>query len=161
MKRLLFTTLLCPVLGLSISAQNPSSQNNIIFEESQVHISAPELRVFVTPQVADLEMIYPGKPREEFQQFFPIKSLDYVTDSVYMNNLCNRALYCFAQEHNADLIIEPIINTRVTESDTKKVLITITGYPAKYVNFRPLNKSEMDLEMVKIVYPAAYQKIEK
>lgn len=134
--------------------------STVIFEESEVHMTAPELRVFITPQVADLEMIYPGKPREEYQQLFPIKSFDSLTNKD-LDNMQKRALYQFAQEHNADVIIEPIFNSRISEKNPKSLLISITGYPARYVNFRPLGKSENDLEMVKIVYPAEYQKLEK
>ena len=161
MKRFwLFSMLLAPAMAVSMYAQKDQGQNNVIFEESQVHMTAPELRVFVTPQVADLEMIYPGKPREEYQQFFPIKSFDSLTENDLVN-FQNRALYRFAQEHNADLIIEPIFNTRISEKDPKRILVSITGYPARYVNFRPLGKNEADLNMVKIVYPAEFQKIKK
>lgn len=151
---------LCIGLATFTSLAQNDQSNTVLFEESEVHMTAPELRVFITPQVADLEMIYPGKPREEYQQFFTIKSVDALTNGD-LDNMQKRALYRFAQEHNADVIIEPIFNSRVSEKDPKRLLISITGYPARYVNFRPLGKSDNDIEMVRTVYPAEFQKVEK
>lgn len=130
--------------------------SQVLFQDSETHMSQPELRVFVNPQVCDMEMIYPGQPREEYQQFFPIKSIDTLTEAEF-SNLKNRALYQFAQEHGADIIIEPLFNSTINEKDPKRLLISVSGYPAKYVNFRPLGNSQADLEMVRIVYPAMYQ----
>jgi len=143
------------VSSFTANAQDKGG-SQVLFQDSETHMSQPELRVFVNPQVCDLEMIYPGKPREEYQQFFPIKSIETLSEAEF-TNLKNRALYQFAQEHGADIIIEPIFNSTITERDTKRLLITVSGYPARYVNFRPLGKSEADLEMVRIVYPAAFQ----
>lgn len=157
MKRILLLAITAIAMMLPAFAQQ---QAQPIFQDSEVHMSQPEVRVFVTPQVADLEMIYPGKSREEYQQFFNIKSIDTLTE-VEFDNLKKRALYSFASEHGADLIIEPIFNSIVSEKDPKRILITVTGYPAKYVNFRPLGKSQGDLDMVRVVYPAEYQKVSK
>lgn len=144
------------VSPLFADAQDKGGQ--IIFQDSETHMSQPELRVFVNPQVCDLEMIYPGKPRTEYQQYFPIRSVDTLTEAEF-TNLKNRALYHFAKEHGADIIIEPIFNSIITDKDSKRLLIMVTGYPAKYVNFRPLGKSAVDLDMVRTVYPAAYQNV--
>lgn len=160
MKKFL-TRLLAFAFLSAISAVGYAQQTaQPLFQDSEVHMSQPEVRVFVTPQVADLEMVYPGKSREEYQQFFNIKSIETLTEGEF-DNLKKRALYSFANEHGADLIIEPIFNSTVSEKDTKRILITVTGYPAKYVNFRPLGKSQADLDMVRIVYPAEYQKVSK
>ncbi|MDE6812124.1 MAG: hypothetical protein K2J15_07225 [Muribaculaceae bacterium] len=149
-----------PSMALCLSAQSDETRPNMIFEESQVHMSAPELRVFVTPQICDLEMIYPGKPREAHQQTFNIKSFDSLSEKELVN-FQNRALYYFAQEHNADIIIEPIFNSRISEKNPKQLIVSVTGYPAKYVNFRPLGKDEKDMNMINVVYPAAFQTISK
>lgn len=144
----------------AIAFAQKSQDKQIVFETSEVHKTAPELRVFVTPMVADLEMIDPAKGREEFQSTFQIKSIDALTEFELIN-LQNRTMYRFAQEHNADVIVEPIFNTRVMEDDSKRMIITVTGYPAKYVNFRKMDRNSDDFEMVRIVYPAEFQTIKK
>lgn len=146
-------------LPTAVFAQK-DKEKQIVFETSEVHKTAPELRVFVTPMVADLEMIDPTKGREEYECTFQIKSIDTLTE-IELINLQNRTMYRFAQEHNADVIVEPIFNTRVMENDSKSMIITITGYPAKYVNFRKMDRNSDDFEMVRIVYPAEFQTIKK
>ena len=133
--------------------------NYVMYEETEVHISYPEMRVFVTPQICDLKMVNESNPRQEFETSFNLtKSIDNLTGAE-LENFKRRAMYQFAAEEDADVIIEPIFDTKVYGNNTKQLRIFITGYPAKYVNFRPL-KGE-DLETVKVVYPAEFQKVEK
>lgn len=157
LKATLLATVALTVSSFNVDAQdNKSSQ--VIFQDSEMHMSQPELRVFVNPQVCDLEMIHPSSPRTEFEMQFPIKSVDTLTELEF-TNMKNRALYHFAKKEGADIIIEPIFNSTVNEKSNKIMTIYVTGFPAKYVNFRPLGKSDADLEMVRTVYPAAYQTI--
>lgn len=140
----------------TLSAVADDKNQQVLFQDSEMHMSQPELRIFVTPQVCDMEMIYPNKPRSEYSYAVEIRSIDALTEAEF-TNLKNRTLYKFAKEHGADIIIEPIFNSYVT-TDNKNILnITVTGFPARYVNFRPLGKSDVDLDMVRIVYPAGYQ----
>ncbi|MBD5325127.1 MAG: hypothetical protein HDR46_02895 [Bacteroides sp.] len=142
-----------PVAGF---ADDKNSQ--VLFQDSEMHMSQPELRIFVTPQVCDMEMINPDKPRAEFSSVFEIRSLESLTEAEF-TNFKNRTLYMFAKEHGADIIIEPIFNSYIVAGDNKLLRINVTGFPARYVNFRPLGKSDVDLEMVRVVYPAGYQKV--
>lgn len=140
----------------ALASADDKKPNQVLFQDSEMHMSQPELRIFVTPQVCDMEMIYPNQPRSEYSYSVEIRSPESLTETEF-TNLKNRTLYNFAKEHGADIIIEPIFNSYVT-TDNKNVLnITVTGFPARYVNFRPLGKSDVDLDMVRIVYPAGYQ----
>lgn len=154
-KSLLLAAAGATVATLSAAADDKTS-SQVLFQDSEMHMSQPELRIFVTPQVCDMEMIYPNKPCSEYSYSVEIRSLESLTEAE-LTNLKNRTLYQFAKKHGADVIIEPIFNSYVT-TDNKNVLnITVTGFPARYVNFRPLGKSDVDLDMVRIVYPAGYQ----
>lgn len=143
-------------IGVALASADDKNPTQVLFQDSEMHMSQPELRIFVTPQVCDMEMIHPNEPRSEYSYSVEIRSFDSMTEDDF-TNLKNRALYNFAKDHGADIIIEPIFNSFVT-TDNKNVLnITVTGFPARYVNFRPLGKSDVDLDMVRIVYPAGYQ----
>lgn len=142
------------VVAFPAAADEKNSQ--VLFQDSEMHMSQPELRIFVTPQVCDLEMVYPNQPRSEYSYSVEIRSIDSMTEGEF-TNLKNRTLYRFAKEHRADIIIEPIFNSYVNTENKNVLNITVTGFPARYVNFRPLGKSDVDLEMVRIVYPAGYQ----
>lgn len=134
-------------------------QGEVVFQDTEVHKSFPELRVFVTPQICDLQMVNSKEPRQEFETFYNLaKGIDSLTEAEF-ENLKRRAMYEFASEQNADVIIEPIFNTKVFEKNTKRIYIAITGYPAKYVNFRPLGKE--DINTVQVVYPASFQNVLK
>lgn len=156
LKKLLFVSALGLIPFVSFAQKE---QNDVIFQDTEVHRSYPELRVFVTPQICDLQMIYPNHPRQEFEIFFNLpKGIDSLTEAEF-ENLKRRATYEFAAEHNADVIIEPIFNSKVYDKNSRRIHMEVTGYPAKYVNFRPLGKE--DLNTVQIVYPAQFQQIEK
>lgn len=142
------------VAAFSVAADDNNAQ--VLFQDSEMHMSQPELRIFVTPQVCDMEMIYPNKPRSEYSYSVEIRSLESLSEAEF-TNLKNRTLYKFAKAHGADIIIEPIFNSYVTTENKNVLNITVTGFPARYVNFRPLGKSDVDLDMVRVVYPAGYQ----
>lgn len=145
------------VLGaLSLTANAQSNGGQVLFQDTETHISQPELRVFVNPMVCDLQILYPSSPRKNFSTSFIIKSLESLTEAEFQN-LRKRALYQFTTDQQADVIIEPIFNSYITSNNTKELTIEITGFPAKYTNFRPLGKEQADVEMVRVVYPASYQ----
>lgn len=154
MKKSALVALALGALSLTATAQTDGSQ--VLFQDTETHISQPELRVFVNPMVCDLQILYPTNPRRDFSTSFIIKSLESLTEAEFQN-LRKRALYQFTDKEKADIIIEPIFNSYITSGNTKELTIEITGFPAKYTNFRPLGKEQADVEMVRVVYPASYQ----
>ena len=54
-------------------------------------------------------------------------------------------------EAGADLIIEPMYNSVVYDKDNKVIWTTLSGYPAKYVNFRKI--TAQDMEIIRTLYP--------
>lgn len=125
--------------------------NPKVWEEAQARKIVPEIRTFVTPQICDMQMI--SKSRETYgPYYFEIKSIEQ-TFNFELWNYQNRALYRAIQESDADAIIEPLFNSYVYDKDTKTLVVELSGYPVKYVNFRPASKSEVD--MIGIIYPTA------
>lgn len=121
------------------------------FERAEARKLEPEIRTFVTPQICDMQML--SKSRETYGPYtFPISSIED-TFNFEITNFQNRALYRACQEADADAVIEPIFNTAVYDKDSKTLVIELSGYPVRYINFRPASKAEID--MIGIVYPQA------
>ena len=60
---------------------------------------------------------------------------------VYLQKL---ALTQAAQKYDADVIVAPSYSI-ITSDDMKSITVTITGYPASYVNFHTATAAEMDI----------------
>lgn len=148
MKKGLFVLLLSVVCGTSFTyAQKKESQKT--WEESEARQVIPEVRTFVTPMIFDMQLL--SKTRETYgPYYFPIKSIGD-TYNYELTSFQNRALYRAVKESDADAIIEPIFDSYVLDSDSKTLVIELSGYPVKYTNFRPVTSSEIN--MIGVVYP--------
>lgn len=123
----------------------------MIWEEAGHRQTEPEFKVFVNPQVADVEFM--TTEREQFgPYYFPIKSIEE-TSNWKFEQFKSNATYRAMKESDSDVIIAPVYHSYVMENDEKTMVIELTGYPAKYINFRPLGKNTVDFEMVRTVYP--------
>ena len=137
-------------IAQTAGAQKPV---NKMWEESSARMIAPEVRMFVTPQICDMRML--STHRESYGPYamdvrlFNAKSFSDVTNG-NLRNMQTNALYLASKESDADAVIEPIYHTWVNDNDDKTVYIEISGYPVSYVNFRPAQKE--DLDMIGIVY---------
>lgn len=141
------------LVGLCVPATfaQKKEANPKVWEEAQARMVVPEIRTFVTPQICDMQML--SKSRETFgPYYFEIKSIEQ-TFNFELWNYQNRALYRAIQESDADAIIEPLFNSYVYEKDPKMLVVELSGYPIKYVNFRPATKPEV--EMIGVIYPQA------
>ena len=76
-----------------------------------------------------------------------------------LTNDKTRALQQACQLDGADLIIEPLYTTTVYEKDNKTLVIKLSGYPAKYVNFRSLKPE--DMKMIQTLYPHGVEKVQQ
>lgn len=155
LKPLMLTAIAAMVSTFGATAQDNGSQ--VLFQDTETHISQPELRVFVNPMVCDLNMKYGANAsRTNFSTEFMIKSLDTLSEAEF-SNLKKRALFQFTKKEGADVIVEPLFNSYISADNTKRLIIEISGFPANYTNFRALGKEKVDLDMIHIVYPAAFQ----
>lgn len=147
MNRYITTILLLALTSGVAIAQKKSDIK--IFEESSARMLDPEVRVFITPQICDMELLSAG--REIFGPYrFEIQSLN-TTKNSDLDNMKARALYRATVEAGADAVIEPLFNSYVLDKDDKTLVVELSGYPVKYKNFRSLSPSEID--MIRTVYP--------
>ena len=156
MKRIALLLGLAVFATVVMQAQRKTTQQREehAFEEAVTRAAEPEVKVFIHPLIADLQMI--ETERQSYGPYtYKIKSPENLT-IVELENFKKRALYQAVQISDADVLIEPLFDSYIDESDPHKLVINLTGFPAKYVNFRNLGSSPDDLEMVRVVYPAAY-----
>lgn len=110
-------------------------------ENTARYINTQMQPTYVIPTVADLE-ISPNKIVESQTFDNTLKNFDisheFSPTLVYWKSLTvSKAV----QAHNADVIVAPIFDIK-TSDNYATVTVTVSGYPAKYKNFR--NMSEKD-----------------
>lgn len=144
--------------GLSSFAQKKGDKGQEIFQESTAREAFPNVAVFVYPRICDLEML--STERVQYGPFeFPLaKDLQSMSVEELENNK-TRALQQACQLDGADLIIEPLYTSTVYEKANKTLSILVSGYPAKYVNFRMLKPD--DMKMIQTLYPNGVESIQR
>ena len=108
--------------------------------------------MLVTPLLADVQIQTGGRQVFNKDYFVDVNSSD-TWKSQMIDQLKRQALFDFTNEKNADVIVGALISAQTVDrnsdgqsdrdGDRYKIKITITGYPANYVNFR--NAKESDL----------------
>ncbi|MBE6314887.1 MAG: hypothetical protein E7079_08065 [Bacteroidales bacterium] len=148
-------SMMCGLLAFIAMAQTRT------FEESQSRIAEPELKIYIRPMVADLEVLNNQK-RMKFGPYKYEVNAKVVTEDDLVN-LKATSVYKAAQSSDADVIVGAIFNTYIEDSAPNVVNIEVIGFPAKYVNFRPLGTDEKsdDYDMIRVVYPPTGKQYEE
>lgn len=135
-------------------AQKPGSADNKIFEEAMARDEEPATKAYVIPQIADLQML--SEAREIFGPYkFKLQRNGTITEGE-LANAKGRALYRATMEADADLLIGSLFDSYVLENDDRYVVVELSGYPAKFVNWRPIPLDDNMQSMINICYPATY-----
>lgn len=150
--KIILSLILVVALGTATSFAQKKDPNPKKMENTQARQEEPEVRTFVTPQICDMQML--SKTRETYGPYlFNLSTnADNVTNGEW-KNAEGRALFRACQEADADVIIGTMYDSYVYEKDQKVLVIEISGYPAKFVNWRAASKAEVD--MIGIIYPDA------
>ncbi len=132
-------------------AENPQADNKL-FEEAMARDEEPATKAYVVPQIADLQML--TAEREVFGPYhFKLARAGELTEGELANTK-GRALYRATRESDADLMIGTLYDSYILEGDEKYVVVELSGYPAKFVNFRPMPLDADMTRMINICYPA-------
>lgn len=135
MKKLVFTAAMA-ILGLA----SANAQVREEFRQSQTRIQEPLQDVYIRPQVAELKMINPGKRSEWLPKIYLTQySLNEITQDMLENAKANAA-YDAAKEEDADIILAATFLIK-NNPKGKGVEITVTGFPAKYVNWHQFGQA--------------------
>ena len=150
MKKHIFTILLLSISTILFAQKNVSVE----YQESSTRNLEPEHYMVIAPLIADLQ-VSPTKitfTEKEAYKKFPVTTETAKAIKEIMPELKKIALSRAAKTHNADLLVGTIIDV-ITNSEGL-LEITVSGYPAKYVNFR--NATEQDMDVVREARIATY-----
>ncbi len=118
------------------------------YDESTVRYLTPGMTGFVTPTAADLQV---STTRISHAETLPNTltqwDIDDIEHSGTVHYLKNYTVAQAVKKHNADVIVAPIFDIKTSE-DFLTITITVTGYPANYINFRKATPGDIEL-----VYP--------
>lgn len=132
------------VLGATIIASAQKVERvevTVDYMESSARSLDPTQTVMTTPMIADLEVIGGQISYTETETF---KNLEVTESLIKLVPTFKKIALCHAaRAYKADMIIGAMVDV-VTNKD-HRLEITITGYPARYVNFRNATDSDMDL----------------
>lgn len=131
-------SLLFAVTQLS-SAQTQESK--IDYKESSARTLEPNNYIFAAPLIADIQIVGERITHTEIAAFS-----DYVVDEnilTYISEFKKVALGRALQKYNADALVGTLFNVITNESG--HIEISVSGYPAKYTNFRNVTTSELSL----------------
>lgn len=122
----------------------PEPRTNIIktyeYQESSARNLEPEQTMLVSPLIADLKVSETKIYHVEREAF-----ADVVIDASVINDISEYkkiALSRAARANNADVMVGTIMDI-VTENG--KLVITVSGYPARYTNFRVATTDDTEL----------------
>lgn len=95
------------------------------------------------------DLILPAKRKGESKRLFAERlslAVKEALNSAIME-LKAKALFLFAEQENADLIVSPTfaITTKRSDEDKIELVIRLKGFPARYTSIRPLQASDSAL----------------
>ena len=126
----------------AVSAQKVDRiETSVDYMESSARYMEPSQNIMTTPMIADLEVFGGSVSYTETEAFKNYKVTEELTQLV--PGFKRIALSRAARAHKADIIIGARVD--VITNENGRLEITITGYPARYTNFRNATSDEIDL----------------
>lgn len=142
MKRLFFVF---AALAVLMAWPADALAQKVNYRQSQSRMVEPQSQVFVRPLVVELQVLNSERQVDEWE--VPELDITKATVEDIANEKVN-ALYKSAQKHDADVIVAPTFDIRTAK---KGIVITVIGFPAKYVNWQ-VAREERDYKWIEDVY---------
>ena len=135
MKTLKFTFMLLAVMIFTSCTTTKISYEEYMTRQAEPVMTSP----YITPTIADLEISETKETvNETFKNNLTLKSK---FDNKSVEAWKEATLAKMMREFNSDVIVAPTYNV-TTSKDMKNITVEISGYPAKYVNFRSLSVAD-------------------
>ena len=116
-------------------------ESKIDYKESSARTLEPNNYIFAAPLIADIQIVGERITHTEISAFS-----EYVVDEnilTYISEFKKVALGRALQKYNADALVGTLFNVVTNESG--HIEISVSGYPAKYTNFRNITNPEFAL----------------
>lgn len=154
MKKVLFAaviTALCASCAVTQPAPAPAPSPNVVrvaeYQEFSARNLEPEQTMLVSPVIADLEVSETKVYHVEREVFAESE----INESV-LNNIAEFkkiALSRAARAYDADVMVGTIMDVVVEDG---QLVVTVSGYPAKYKNFRVATIKDTELVREAIIF---------
>ena len=141
MKKLLLLTLVA-ISAAACSTLGPNSYVTYDYNESTARNLEPEHIMLTTPVIADLDVSGKRITHIEKEAFADIVVDGYAIQPENMEGYKKIALSRAAKAYDADVLLGSMIDVQTIEG---RLVITVTGFPAKYVNFRKATLHDAEL----------------
>ncbi len=120
------------------------SPHYVKYDESSAYYLELRGRGFVTPLISDITV---SEQRISFVQEFKNNLSEEDANATFtpavVQYMKNYTLTQAAIANNADIIVSPLIDVK-TSQDYTTITVTLTGYPARYTNFRDATKEDFE-----------------
>ena len=128
------------LIGVTISSF-AQTKDVVEYSESSARNLEPVQSVMILPLIAEMKVI---SDRISYTEVDAYKNY-YVTPTIVSNvpNFKKIALSKAAHKYGADALVGAVFD--VITNASGHLEITVTGYPAKYVNFRNATKEDIEL----------------
>lgn len=135
------TAILTAILAACTIASAQSRTDRVEYQESSARNLEPQQSVMITPMIADLQLISDKIAYTETEAFakYPVSQAIVKLVPEFKKIALSRA----ARAYKADAIVGATIDV-ITNAEGF-LEITISGYPAKYVNFRNARLEDVEL----------------
>ena len=121
-------------VGFMLTSCN--APKRVIYREASGRNIEPAQGAVITPLVADLEIISQQSVRNTIT-FDVVVKTDMLGE---IENFKRMALLQTAHKYNADTMVAALMNVDTNQNGNLE--ITVTGYPARYINFRPMTEKD-------------------
>ena len=126
------------------------------YRENMSRAFEPDIDAKMIPLTGNVKVIEDsdGTPKKIDKTYVFKYGVDYFSDVVSAKLIAtckSEALSKASMEENADLLVAPLLNVNVKENiktskatvaKTSEITVRVTGYPAVYVNFRPMTNDD-------------------
>ena len=143
-KHYIIAALLFVAFASSALAQNKNGQK-VGYDEATAVSVETVTSAHITPIVADVNVSNTKISHSEtFSNELSRFDIEHPDQSAELHYLKNYTLNKAISNSKADMIIAPIYEIN-TSADMNTITVSVSGYPASYINFRTASKQDLDL----------------
>lgn len=118
------------------------------YDENTARYTIPNERpTYITPTIADLEIssqkVMESESYKNTLTAEDFENLNKGATPPTIDYLKNLTVSKVVKKYNADVIVAPIFDVKTTD-DFESVIVTVSGYPATYKNFRVITPDDAE-----------------
>ncbi len=124
-------------MAVALMSLSAAAADKVLYQEAAGRNIEPTQNAVIVPLVAELELL--SETKIEYVETFELPVTPQVVQSI--DAYKRVALVNASKKYNADTMVAALISV-LTRSDGNALIITVTGFPAKYKNWRGMTKDD-------------------